>query len=95
MKTIQLSYPYPNLQLDDVSILQIGIENPHNFPLEHLVEHEKPFQPVVYITEGGSEKGYTITDREILEFSEMYFSSIGIRVANVSNPYTIIDVSYE
>lgn len=97
MKTIQLSYPWQNnIELENVSFLQIGIECPHIFPLEHLVEHNKNFEAIVYIKEGGSNyKSYTISDREILEFSEMYFSSLNISVEKVSNPYIIIDIAYE
>jgi len=105
MKTIQLSYPWNDSKLielkNKVSFLQIGVECPHIFPLEHLIEHNKNWssEVVVNITTNNSNNStsnaYTISDKESLEFSDLYVTSLGVSVVKVSNPYIIIDISYE
>lgn len=99
-KSIQLSYPWNRnklITLTNVSFLQISIECPHVFPLEHLVEHGTALsnKVVLSIQEAGNSKDYNISDKEILEFSDLYVSQMDIGIREVSNPYIIVDISYE
>ena len=42
-------------------------------------------------------KRYSITDRDILEFSnfELSKSQLDLRILDINNPYLIIDLAYE
>lgn len=101
-KSIQLTYPSRSLNLTNVSCLQIGVECPHVFPLEHLTEHKKSFSSeiVVDINEGSSNSGnnnsktYVLTDREHLEFSELY-APVTVSIKKWRDPYVIVDIAYE
>ena len=86
MKTIQLKYPFPLISLN-AKYIQIGIERPHNIP---VVLPDEPFSIPVKI----NDITYAITDKEILEFGDIYGTST-IEVLEKNNPYLIIDLAYE
>ena len=86
MKTIQLKYPFPLTSLN-AKYIQIGIERPHNIP---VVLSDEPFSIPIKI----NDTTYAITDKEILEFGDIYGTST-IEVLERNNPYLIIDLAYE
>ena len=86
MKTIQLKYPFPPMFLN-AKYIQIGIERPHNIP---VVLPDEPFSIPVKI----NNIIYAITDKEILEFGDIYETST-IEVLEKNNPYLIVDLAYE
>ena len=92
MKSLQLMYPSSNTILSNVTYLQIGIHKPHNIPITEIPEHTN-FKSIVRI----NDTIYTLTDRDILEFGDTYFtsSSLSIEVLDVNNPFLIIDLAYE
>jgi len=86
MKTIQLKYPFQPISLN-AKYIQIGIERPHNIPISLLNE---PFSIPIRI----NNVTYAITDKEILEFGNIYGTST-VEVLEKNNPYLIIDLAYE
>lgn len=86
MKTIQLRYPFQPIILN-AKYIQIGIERPHNIPI--LLPNE-PFSIPIKI----NNITYAITDKEILEFGNIYGTST-IEILEKNNPYLIIDLAYE
>ena len=86
MKTIQLKYPFPLISLN-AKYIQIGIERPHNIPISLPYE---PFSTPIRI----NNRRYAITDKEILEFGNIY-GTFTIEVLEKNNPYLIIDLAYE
>lgn len=90
MKSLQLIYPSNNTLLSNVTYLQIGIHRPHNIPVTEIPEYTN-FKSIVKI----NDNIYTITDRDILEFGDIYFTSLLIEILDVNNPFLIIDLAYE
>ena len=95
MKTVQLVYPRnSNISLRNVIYCQIGIEHPHSIPISEIFNDN--FQAILRIGESANNsKIYTITDKEILEFGNIYFNSLYINILDISNPYLIIDIAYK
>lgn len=88
MKTKQYKYPFLNLspiQLTDIIALQISIHRPWITPL-----NEEFIIPI----EINNQK-YSLTDRDILEFSYLYARKITITIKETENPYLIIDIAYK
>ena len=91
MKSLQLTYPFLNCQLpDNVTYLQIGIQNPYNIPITELLENNSMYIPVKI-----KNKEYTITDKDILEFSDIHFRGTNLISLNSNNKYIIADIVYE
>lgn len=80
--------------------LQIGIEHPHSIPLSEIEDDSSfPFfsgetrsYPFVCRINGDS---YLITERDVLEFSNLTLASFSITFVDPSDPYLIVNVSYE
>lgn len=88
MKTKQYKYPFSNsfpIQLKDIIALQIGIHRPWVSPL-----NEEFIIPI----EIDNQK-YSLTDRDILEFSYLYARKVTITIEEIENPYLIIDIAYK
>lgn len=88
MKTKQYKYPFSNLspiQLTDIIALQIGIHRPWISPL-----NEKIIIPIEI-----NNQEYSLTDRDILEFSYLYAREVTIIIKEIKNPYLIIDIAYK
>lgn len=88
MKAIQYKYPFPkNILLTNVISLQIGVQyyniNPlytkDNFTIPLLINNHN----------------YSITDRDILEFNNIYEREVSISILEKNNPYLIIDIAYD
>ena len=99
MKTVQLIYPSNTMvNLSHVAYVQIGIQRPHNIPITEIIEWGKAQVPEVYkeistcIRING--ELYTITDRDILEFGDVYFRTLNVELLE-TNPYLIVDLAYE
>lgn len=90
MKSLQLMYPSNNTVLSNVIYLQIGIHRPHNIPITEIPEYTN-FKSIVKI----NDTIYTLTDRDILEFGDVYFTSLAIEILDINNPFLIIDLAYE
>lgn len=90
MKSLQLIYPSNNMILSNVTYLQIGIHRPYNIPIAEISEYTD-FKSIVKI----NNNIYTITDKDILEFGDIYFTSLSIEILDVNNPFLIIDLAYE
>jgi len=86
MRVKQLIYPFLET-IVSAKYLQIGIERPHNIPIELPYE---PYQIAIRI----NSNTYSITDKEILEFSDISGTST-VQVLDTNNPYLIIDLAYE
>lgn len=76
-----------NLGIGSRKIVQIGIERPHMIPIS-----EEGTQKIILNINGLS---YTLGDRDVLEFENLYSNNITIVPQETNNPYLIINVSYE
>ena len=88
MKVKQLLYPTSTGQitLRNVTYLQIGVERPHSAPISEIEDFN-----VVLSINGIT---YTVTDKEILEFGDVYFTTLSINILDANNPYLIVDLGY-
>lgn len=95
MKVQQLKYPFRTITLNNVNAVQIGIERPHNIPIE--VPYES-FQIPIRITYRNKgivyKQDLTVTRREILEFGDIG-TSFTLEILDSNNRYLIIDLAYE
>ena len=95
MKSLQLVYPSKKTLLNGVAYLQIGVQRPHNIPITEISAYSS-FKTIIRI----NNETYTITDKEILEFGDVYFrksssENFEIEILDVNNPYLIVDLIYE
>ena len=92
MKSLQLTnLSSSDTLLKNVTYLQIGVQSPYNIPITEL-EQDDPFQLPVII----NDKHFTITDRDILEFSDFHFQGDSIKIAfGKTNKFVIVDLIYE
>lgn len=108
MKTVQLYYPFDfsklnNLNISNVTYIQIGIEQPQSFPYFSFIEGNRNLvdQRNVSISSLPSVNvPYLITDKDILEWSELStnFLNTNMILQNLSDEdkkYLIIDIGYE
>ena len=105
MKSLQIIYPKTDsIILNNVTYLQIGIERPHSAPISETIKEDNgqwveqySFNSVIGIsTDGGiTYKSYTITDKDILEFGDIYITNLRVRIDEPNNPYLIVDLAYE
>lgn len=110
MKTQQFTYPFASNRLatlSNVRYCQIGVERPFSIPLSAYDDSSdgtgKKWSDVpltLRITiDGIDTQTYTIPDKGILEFGDMYvdtnYQTLDIRILEPENPYVIIDLAYE
>ena len=88
MKAIQYRYPFPpTISLSNVISLQIGVQYYNINPLYS----KKSFTIPLLI----NNHSYSITDRDILEFDNIYEREVNITILERNNPYLIIDIAYD
>lgn len=91
MKVLQIIYPNDtSIVLNNVAYLQIGIERPHSIPISEFPSYTD-FNVILRI----QGKEYIVTDRDVLEFGDIYFPTLNIEIVDANNPYLIIDLAYE
>jgi len=73
-----------------LNYLQIGIEHPQTIPISEFEEDSYPF--IFSINNG---ERYLITERDVLEFSDLSLSTFTIVFLKPENPYLIVNVAYE
>lgn len=91
MKTRQFIGPFSigqslELDLSDVTYVQIGIEHPHSIPISEE-------SPVTILSINNID--YSITEKDILEFENLNLSQLSIIIEEADNPYFIIDIAYK
>jgi len=98
MKTKQFIYPIPGnkIVLQNINCVQIGIEAPHSFPITELNTSTQDLEVVLRIQDSETGRGidYIVTDKDILEFSYIYYIDLSITIIKTNNPYLIIDIGY-
>lgn len=92
MKTIQYKYPFLQERINVLTnknyiALQIGIHKPWITPLS---EQNNFTIPVII-----NRHEYSLTDKNILEFSNLYLRQLEIIIQNKNDPYLIIDIAYK
>lgn len=92
MKSLQLTYPFFQTLLENVTYLQIGIQRPYNIPVTEILEEES-FQIPIRI----NGQNFTIVDMDVLEFSDIHFRNLNIQIDRNDKrlKYIIVDLAYE
>lgn len=78
----------------NVKIIQLGVECPQCIPLSERINNQQLIDKIVYTTD---DKTYTIGDKDILEFENLYIDAANIFINSEfnNNPYLIVDIAYE
>ncbi len=90
MKTFQYRYPFEKTIFTlpgNLAVLQIGIQRPWSTLLTESINFSTP----IYI----NEHEYIITDKDILEFSNLNIKNLKIEIKEKMNPYLIVDIAYK
>lgn len=107
MKTIQLYYPFDFSELDNLNVsnvvyMQIGIEQPQSMPYFSFTEENQNLsdQQTVSISSSLVDAPYLVTDKDVLEWSELFTQSLNTNMvlenlSDYNKRYLIIDIGYE
>lgn len=99
MKTQQIIYPKDtSIILNDVAYLQIGVERPYSIPISETIIKQNGQWSEIYefnLVLSINGKDYSVSDRDILEFGDVYFNPLRISIKETNDPYLIIDLAYE
>ena len=92
MKSLQWTYPFFQILLENVTYLQIGIQRPYSIPITEISEEESEKIPIRV-----NGQNFTITDMDILEFSDIHFRNLNIQIDRNDRclKYIIVDLAYE
>lgn len=99
MKIKQFIGPFTNNSQIDVgsslsgaTFVQIGIEHPRTPPYSEIDKNvEYPYPVILNI----NSVDYVITERDVLEFSNLSARNMNIIIKDIKNPYLLINVGYE
>jgi hypothetical protein len=72
-----------------LTYLQIGIESPHSIPISEFEDNDFSFTCSI------NGKNYLVTERDVLEFSNLSLETISVTFVKPNNPYLIVNVAYE
>jgi hypothetical protein len=97
MKALQFTYPFETnpivVNLAGAKYMQIGIECPHSIPLSEIPINGSNVGYSLSVNING--KDYNVTDKDILEFSDLDRSEVRVLINEPDNPYIIVDIAYE
>lgn len=77
-----------------LTYLRIGVESPESTPLFEIPydESNKLNYPIIFSLNNDN---FILTERDVLEFSNLSLNSLRFTFTNPKNPYLIVNVAYE
>lgn len=84
-----------------LKFLQIGIEHPESIPISEFEDNNYPIIFTIKSVDRSDvngqevEESYLITERDILEFSNLNLDHFSLSFTDPTNKYLIVNVAYE